>query len=474
MARSATTGLDTYYGDEPWSAWDLNQRDWYVPMLQRAYRTRSNFGQMVPVKVDFTAQRTGTIIWTGIMDLEPAIDSIGTRDLWLQSNYTDGWQMRINMAHYGDKIALHKYDPLVTFFTASGRGAAGLAGLCRELLGNAIVDTMELQIRNAFLSAPVRYIAGGGTGFSNVDSTDLFNLDELMDVQLNFAYHGVVDPNAAGGLTAVAYTSPGVVHSIQSEGIDSDYVALRKYTSEGFRQLMNYEVGQYKGVRFVNHPALTLFNAGEVTAQAPVSAAITPGDGAPDPSSDGSGTKVMGTYEMGQKSGSQTHYIQLGTFATGSIANLAVGDIISIHTRKSDGATLPYDVAGAVLPTDGTACHRTIVSIDTDNATICVDSPILKDYTTEAANDCGAGEYAFVTKGRHIHATVLTAAPGGVVGGFAQPPTLHVPPAIDDLESLFRLSWDGYYNYNLFRTETIAIIYSAGYVSKMGYKRLGG
>ena len=60
---------------------------------------------MVPVKVDFTAQRTGTIIWTGLMDLEPAIDSIGLRDMWLQSNYTDGWQMRINMTHYGDKIA---------------------------------------------------------------------------------------------------------------------------------------------------------------------------------------------------------------------------------------------------------------------------------------------------------------------------------------------------------------------------------
>ena len=76
MARCASTGLDTYYGDEPWSAWDINQRDWYVPELQRAYRQRSNYWQMVPVKVDFTAQRTGTIIWTGIYDLEPAIDSI--------------------------------------------------------------------------------------------------------------------------------------------------------------------------------------------------------------------------------------------------------------------------------------------------------------------------------------------------------------------------------------------------------------
>ena len=435
---------------------------------------RSNYGQMVPVKVDFTAQRTGTIIWTGIYDLEPAIDSIGLRDIWLNSNYTDGWQMRINMTHYGDKIALHKYDPLVTFFTASGRGASGLAGLCRELLGNAMIDTMELQIRNAFLGAPVRFITGGGSGFSDIGSTDLFDLDDLMDIQLNFAYHEVVDPNQPGGLTAVAYTSPGVIHSVQSEGISSDYVSLRKYNSEGFKQLLRYEVGEYKGVRFVNHPLNTLYNAGNVTAQVAVSSAITPGDGAPDPGAAGAGTKVMGTYELGQKAGSQTHYIQLsGTFASGSISDLAVGDVISIHTRVSPGTTAPYDVAGAVLPTDGTASHRMIVSIDTDNYTITVDKPILKDYTTAGANDCGASEYAFVTKAQHIHATILASAPGGVVGGFAQPPELHVPPAVDDLEAMFRLSWDGYYQYSLFRTEVIAIIFSAGYVSRQGYKKFG-
>ena len=473
MARSATTGLDTFYGDEPWSAWDINQRDWYVPLLQRAYRVRSNFGQMVPVKVDFTAQRTGTIIWTGIFDLEPAIDSIGLRDIWLQTNYTDGWQMRINMTHYGDKIALHKYDPLVTFFTASGRGASGLAGLSRELLGNSIVDTMEMQIRNAFLGAPVRYISGGGTGFSDISDTDLFDLDQLMDIQLNFAYHEVVDPNTPGGLSAVAYSSPGVIHSVQSEGPDSDYVSLRKYTSEGYTQLMNYEVGAYKGVRFVNHPLNTLYNCGTVVAQAPVTAAISPGDGAPDPNADGSGDKVMGTYEMGQKSGSQTHYIQLGTFSTGAIADLAVGDVITIHTRKSLGTTAPYDVAGAPLPTDGTACQRVIQSINAGSGQITVDRPVQMDYTTEGANDCGAGEYAFVTKGQHIHATIIAAAPGGVVGGFAQPPMLHVPPAIDDLEAMFRLSWDGYYQYSLFRTEVVAVVFSAGYVSRQGYKRLG-
>jgi hypothetical protein len=463
---SATTGLDTYYGDEPWSAWDLNQRDWYVPELQRAYRLRSNYGQMVPVKVDFTAQRTGTIIWTGIFDLEPSIDAIGLRDIWLSSQYTDGWRMSIGMQHYGGKMALHKFDPLVTFFTANGRGAAGLAGLTRELLGNSIVDTMEKQIRNAFLGLNVRYIAGGGDGFSDIAAGDLMDPAMAMDVQLNFAYSEIVDPNSPGGLTAVAYASPGQIHAIQG---DADYKSIRQYNAEGMRQLLRYEVGENKGLRYVNHPINTLYNCGAITAQAPVSAAIHAGDGAPDPTS----TKVNGTYEMGQRAGSQVHYIQLGVFTTGTIADLAVGDYISIHTRKSAGTVLPYDIAGAPLPTDGTKIERRIVAIDSGNGRITVDKPILADYDVDGANDCGAGEFAFVTKGLHIHAAVIAAAPGAVVGGFAQPPQLHVPPAVDDLEALFRLSWDGYYDYSLFRTEAACVIFSAGNVSFAGFKGTG-
>jgi hypothetical protein len=454
------------YGDEPWSAWDINQRDWYVPELQRAYRQRSNYGQMVPVKVDFTAQRTGTIIWTGLYDLEPAIDSIGLRDIWLESAYTDGWRMQITMQHYGDKIALHKYDPLVTFFTSGGGGAGNLAGLSRQLLGNAIVDTMEVQIRNAFLGLPMRYFAGGGTGFSSLSGTDLFDPELAMDVQLNFAYHEVVDPNAPGGLSAVAYASPGQIYSAQS---NSDFISKIKYASEGVQRILRYEMGSYKGLRYLNHPVNTLYNCGPIVAQAPVSSAITAGDGAPDPTT----TTVLGTYEVGQRTGDQTHYIQLGTFNGGSISDLAVGDIISIHTRKSDAATAPYDVLDAPLPTDGTKIERQIVSIDTDNARLTLDKPIMRDYSTAGANDCGAGEYAFVTKAVHVHAAVIAAAPGAVVGGFAQPPQIHFPPAVDDLEALWRMSWDGYYDYSRFRTEAAAVIFSAGYVSKAAYKQLG-
>ncbi len=181
----------------------------------------------------------------------------------------------------------------------------------------------------------------------------------------------------------------------------------------------------------------------------------------------------MGSYEVGQRAGAQKHYIQLGNFTTGTIADLKVGDIISIHTRKSAGTTAPYDIVGAPLPTDGTKVERQIVSIDSDTGRITLNKPIMRDYNTEGENDAGAGEYAFVTKGLHIHVAVINAAPGAVVGGFAQPPQLHIPPAVDDLEALFRLSWDGYYDYSKFRTEAACVIFSAGYTSFAGYKTLG-
>lgn len=374
--------------------------------------------------------------------------------------------MRIGMHHYGDKIALHKYDPLVTFFTSGGGGAGNLAGLARQLLGNNIIDTMEVQIRNAFLGMPMAFFIGGGTGFSAIGDADLFDPEIAMDVQLNFAYHEVVDPNAPGGLSAVAYASPGQIYSAQK---DSTFIDKIKYASEGVQRIFRYEMGAYKGLRYLNHPRNTLYNCGAITAQAPVSAAITAGDGAPDPTT----TKVLGTYEVGQRAGSQTHYIQLGSFSTGAISNLAVGDVISIHTRKSDGATAPYDIVGAPLPTDGTKIERRIVSIDSGNGRITVDKPIMRDYNTEGENDAGAGEYAFVTKGRHIHAAIIVAAPGAVVGGFAQPPQIHFPVTIDDLNALWRMSWDGYYDYSAFRTEAAAVVYSAGYVSHATYKNLG-
>jgi hypothetical protein len=328
-------------------------------------------------------------------------------------------------------------------------------------MSDAIVDHLEKQIRNAFLSLPVKYIVGSGSGFGDIANTDVYDPDLAMDVSLEFAYNQVMDPNSPNGVSAVAFASPGQIYTAQQ---DSGYTDLAKYSEVGTKSLMRYEMGQFKGLRYVQHPINTLYNCGIIKAQATVSSAIDAGDGAPDPAS----STVLGAYKVGQKSG-PTRYIQLGTHLEGAVTDFSVGDVISIHTLRSDGATAPYTVVNAPLPTDGTKLERRIVSIDTANNRITVDRPIQMDYDT----DLGSGVYAYVTKGVHIHAAVILAAPGAVVGGFAQPPKLMFPPAIDDREAMYRVTWDSVHNYGLFRPETAAIIFSAGYVSSAGYKKLG-
>jgi len=328
-------------------------------------------------------------------------------------------------------------------------------------MSTAIVDHMEKQIRNAFLSLPVFYITGGGTGFGDISSSDVYDPDIAMDVSLEFAYNEVLDPNNPNGVSAVAFASPGQIYQAQQ---DATYKGIAQYSELGAKSLLRYEMGMYKGLRYVQHPINTLWNCGTIKAQGTVSSAISAGDGSPDPST----TTVLGSYKVGQKSG-PTRYIQLGTMLEGAITDYDVGDTISIHTLRSDGATQPYTVVSAPLPTDGTKTDRRIVSIDTANNRITVDRPIQMDYDTALS----VGVYAYVTKGLHIHAAVVMAAPGAVVGGFAQPPKLMFPPAIDDREAMYRVSWDSVHNYGLFRPETAVVIFSAGYTSRAGYKTYG-
>ncbi len=454
--------FDNYYGLEPWSAIDIKERDWYVPELIRGFRQTSNYSQLVPVQVDFTAFKTKKIIWSGLWDLEPNINPIEARSLWLPTMHPDGFQLELTLDTYGGKIALHKYDEIVNYFTSGGRDARVLASLSRGWLTDSVVTHMEKQIRNAFMTLPIYWVQGGGSGFGSIEDTDLYDPKIAMDVSLEFAYNQVVDPNQANGISAVAFASPGIIYQAQQ---DSGYTGVAQYSEIGARSMLRYEMGAYKGfTRYVQHPINVLWNCGAITAQAPVSAAINAGDGAPDPAT----SKILKTYRVGQKAG-PTRYIQLDTFTTGSISDLKVGDKVSIHVIKSDGATAPYDVVDAPIPTDGYKVDRIIHSIDTGNGRVTFTKPIQEDFTTEIET----GIYAYLTKGLHIHACVVVSGPGSVVGGFAQPPQVMFPPAVDDRLAMYRVTWDSMHEYGLYRPEVGVVIFCAGYTSQYGRKTLG-
>jgi len=416
------------------------------------FRAQSVYRNYVPMKVNLAAQQTGVMHFTLLYDLEPNTDSIGLRDLWLPAAHTDSAQVTITMEHHGDKVALHKYDDMITYWRQN-RGRAGLRPIVRRLLANSMTEYLDVLARNAFLSAPYTlYTGSGNTDFGDLSSSDLFDISVAQDIWLGLSYRQVpmaINPNGPTG-TIVCITTPGVIYDIQNQA-GSDWISVNQY--QGRAQLLRYEVGMYKNVRFVQTVRNTLWNCGPITKQVTITSALNPGDGA--------AATVDDVYSAGQSSA--THYIQLDTFAAG---DFNVNDIITIHTTRTDD----FGVTNGVDYRSGMNTVRRIVSVDETNYRIAVDKPVMKDYST----DLGGGVYGYVTKGLHVHASVFIGGPNGVVAGVAQPPEIHVPPVVDDIMAMYRFSWDAYLKYQMFRPEVVEVVFSAGNVRVKGAATTGG
>jgi hypothetical protein len=264
------------------------------------------------------------------------------------------------------------------------------------------------------------------------------------------AHRGValaLGTNGAAG-SIVCYTTPGVIYDIQKGTGSDEWLTVHQYADQ--MALLRYEVGAYKNIRFVQSPKLVLWNAGEVIAQGSVSAAINAGDGAPPPGT----TKVDATYMVGQTTAGVKNYIEVGAWGTGTLANVAVNDIITIHvTRTSDnGVTDGVDIR------EGTLHNRRVVAKTTSPDRIVLDQPIMVDMNT----NLGGGTYAYVTKGRNIHSSIFVGGSEGIVSGVAMPPRFHAPPPVDDFEMVQRFSWDGYLGHQVFAPEVFEVVFSAG------------
>jgi hypothetical protein len=146
-------------------------------------------------------------------------------------------------------------------------------------------------------------------------------------------------------------------------------------------------------------------------------------------------------------------YVSVENFTA---ADFKVDDVVTFHlVRTSD-----FGVTNGVDYRDGMTFNRFVKYVDTTPGAckIGFDRPILWDFTT----DLGGTVYAYVTKGVNVHTTTYIAGPGAVVAGVTQTPQLHVPPVVDDLESLFRFSWDAYVKYQTFRAEFAENVFHAG------------
>lgn len=456
--------ISDYYADNPVEVLDKNQRVWYDPDVLALFRTSSLFTGIVTYARNLADVRATSMVVTSMLAPHANWNPIATRQLWLPAMHIDSRSVEITFEHHGGKVAMHDYDELVTYWKVNG--TQGLRAVLNQVLGANIVDVHDYLARNALIESALvttgyTYFAGDATNFGDMVGTDVMTIDVPPEIQLGMKYREVAGAlNADGSAGAViCYTTPGVIYDLQK---DPDWIDIAKYAAP--ESLLRYEVGTYKNVRFVESPRLVLWNAGAVEFQAAIYVAHSAGDGAPNPAT----TKVDGTYRVGQSSAGIKNYIQLDTPITGVLGSeLRVNDIITLHTSRVNdyGATLGVD------PFDGANQYRRVVAIHSEDGQIFLDKPIMADLSTPLSSNV----YGYVTKGFNVHSSIFVGGPQGLVAGVAAPIRLHTPPPIDDLEAIYRYSWDDRMGYQPYNPEVYEVVFSSGSVRLKGkLGQLGG
>jgi len=446
----ATGDFDTYYSDNPWSVIDKNQRTWYDPDLIALFRQSALFTPTIRFVKNLGDVRATKMVMTQLFDPHPDTTALAVRQIWMPASHIDSRAVEITFSRYGGKVAYNVYDDMVTYWRQNNQ--EGIKAITRGALGQHMVDVLDLLARNAYIEGALAtgYAMYSGTGdaFNDLLVTDKFAITTALDIWLGMTMRGVaaaLGPSGAAN-NIVCYTTPGVIYDIQSASKSDEWITVNQYANP--QALLRYEVGTYKNIRFVQSPKLVLWNCGTITAQGNVTVAINAGDGAPNPSS----SKVDGTYMVGQ--GGVVNYITIGSWGTGSLSDISVNDIVTVHTAR----TSANGVTNGVPFNDGTAHVRRVVSKLTTPDRLIFDKPIMMDMT----NTVDTGIYAYVTKGRNIHASIFVGGSEGIVSGVAMPPRLHSPAPVDDFEMVQRFSWDTYMGYQPYAPEVFEVVFSAG------------
>lgn len=449
---TSTTFSTSLYGDNPWEGITTNQRMFYDPMLRDVYRQRAVFGPYVNFRQNLGDVRAKTMTITSLFDIHANSDKIGLRDMMIPASHVESRSQQITFDRYGGKVAYHVYDDIITYWKNGGSSASVIRAIINDKLGQHMIDVQDMLARNAFLSVPHKLYAGGGSSFADLESDNTLSTKDLGEIHLGMKYRGVPYAQSANGNvgTIVCITSPGVIYDLQMQTDPKDWLWPMAYADPS--RLLNYEVGTYKNVRFVETPKATLFNAGVQTIQATVSVAINAGDGSPDPET----TAVDQTYYVGQPGA--THYITL-TAGT-DMTKFAVNDIVTIHSQRTNA----HGVTNGVDFRDGTVTNRRIVAIDAGNRRLSFDQPIMIDFTVALDTNV----YAYVTKGRHVHAAIFVGGSDGIVMGIGRAPRLHTPVMIDDFDSIYRFSWDSYQGYNMYNPNVLETIFVSASFRNVG------
>lgn len=435
--------FDTFYGQNPWSGLTMNKRTWYVPTLLSEYIRESRWRAFVPTQVELTDAEV--MKFTLFDQYEPNIDPIGFYDLYVQAMQTDSRQKEIRTQRYGGKVQFYEQDNLYNYWKEGP--SAKLQNMIARRLAPAVRMQLDTQARNAFLQGYYNSYAMdvAKTSFNNLAATDLFDLDWLDNIQLmlgNRQFRGF--DGSPGSLACVI--SPGTYYQIKQHDKWQDW---NLGTESGRATLLNGVVGRMNGVTFVLADNAVLWNAGPITQQTTITAPVRSGDGA---------AAAVNGWEVGQTGA--VNYITVAD-PTGFAKN----DIVTIHKTR----TSAYGVANGVNPYAGMKFERVVYSVDAQNKRISFTRPLHWSFD----QDLGGSVYGYVTQGLNVHTSTFIAAPGAVVLGVTRPVLFHEPRPVDDFDSVYRLSWDGFYDFVNFDSQLAFPVFHAGYHSFDGSLQTG-
>lgn len=450
--------FDTFYPDNPWEMVTANQRKWYDPYLRTVYRKKRVFGQFTTFQNNLGSVNAKTMQISKLFDVHANTDPIGLRQMWLDARHLDSESLDITFSRYGGKVALHAYDDIINYWREGGSSASVLRTIINGKLGQHMTDVQDMLSRNALLNVPYKLYAGGAADFGTLTASDRITTQLLKEIHLGMKYRDVPYAQSTDGSVGsiVCVASPGVLFDLQTQTDPDAWLWPLAYADPS--RLLNYEVGSYQNVRFVESPKCTLFNCGDWATsgiQTTVTTAINAGDGAPT-------ALVDGVFSVGQ--GGVRNYIQLAS--TADMTKFAVNDIVTIHVDR----TSANGVTNGVDYTDGKLHNRRIVEIDAGAYKLKFEEPIMEDFSV----DLGSGVYAYVTKGIHVHAAIFIGGQDGIVNGVGRPPRMYTPPPVDDFESIYRFAWDSYQGYGVFNPKVVETFLCSASFRNVGNVQVAG
>ena len=433
--------FEDYYNNNPISVIDTNNWDERLATVAMNFQIGPTIYTPLIDYVNYSQQSgaQNTFV-TDLLEGDVDNDEISTTAAYIDEPAgIDSRQRKVSVARYGDKVQYSKFSTPFNMWQMGG--GRDWRPLLRGVLGSNVRRKLEILARNAHLAGPRSYwtYAGSAADFGDLNKDTKFSLDAVNGWRLRLGNSPT--PLITGETAKIAILPPGSIYDFQESLAGAATNEGQMFRDASLYQgKLQYEVGTYKGVRFVECPndrygqnMAVLYNAGPIVIQAEVSAAISRGDGCPDPESE----KVDDVWYVGQKD--VTHYIQLASATDMSAFEL--NDQVSLHTVRTD----TFGVVNGCDFRSGKTVVRRIVAIDAVNKRLAFDRPIMKPYDSEIA----AGVYAYITKATHVGFVLVAGGRGGVVCNVNTPLAFYEPVAIDDFQSVYRFVWDIWQGYNI-------------------------